>query len=66
MTWKVVGRLKAESDLLPGLTALAAVAGGDYFGICRDGGNNRHVWGYGEYSEKEGSKWGTWVFRTSY
>ncbi|MCG8360706.1 MAG: hypothetical protein MI920_34530 [Kiloniellales bacterium] len=33
---------------------------GDYFGICRDGGDARRVWGYGQYAES-GGRWGTWV-----
>jgi hypothetical protein len=33
---------------------------GDYFGICRDGGDASLVWGYGEYAES-GGQWGTWV-----
>ncbi|MEL6865578.1 MAG: hypothetical protein AAFP19_14220 [Bacteroidota bacterium] len=38
---------------------------GDYFGICRDGGDNRRVWGYGEYAAQRG-RWGTWVFSARY
>jgi len=33
---------------------------GDYFGICRDGGEAARVWGYGEYASA-GGRWGTWV-----
>ena len=33
---------------------------GDYFGICRDGGNSTRVWGYGEYAAAGGA-WGTWA-----
>jgi hypothetical protein len=31
---------------------------GDYFGICRDGGNSATVWMYGEYADTDNA-WGT-------
>jgi len=33
---------------------------GDYFGICRDGGDGTRVWGFGEFTDA-GGHWGTWV-----
>lgn len=33
---------------------------GDYFGICRDGGDANRVWMYGEYADT-GNNWGTWI-----
>jgi hypothetical protein len=38
---------------------------GDYFGICRDGGNSSIVWMYGEYA-RAGNTWGSWVGETRY
>jgi hypothetical protein len=38
---------------------------GDYFGICRDGGDANRVWGYGEYAES-GGRWGTWVYSAKF
>jgi hypothetical protein len=38
---------------------------GDYFGICRDGGNNRRVWMCAEFADAGGA-WGTWVASAGY
>ncbi len=38
---------------------------GDYFGICRDGGDNSVVWMYGEYADT-GNTWGTWMCSTRF
>lgn len=38
---------------------------GDYFGICRDGGDAGRVWVYGEYAES-GGQWGTWTASLKY
>ncbi|MEX2425598.1 MAG: hypothetical protein WD401_02445 [Thermomicrobiaceae bacterium] len=38
---------------------------GDYFGICRDGGDSSTVWMYGEYADT-GNTWGTWIAATRF
>ena len=38
---------------------------GDYFGMCRDGGDANRVWMYGEYADA-GGNWGTWVASAKY
>jgi hypothetical protein len=38
---------------------------GDYFGICRDGGDASTVWMYGEYA-RTGDTWGTWICAARY
>lgn len=41
-----------------GLGAYTGGRWGDYFGICRDGGNSSQVWAYAEYANA-GNTWGT-------
>jgi hypothetical protein len=43
-----------------GLGAYTGQRWGDYFGICRDGGDANQVWMYGEYANT-GNTWGTRV-----
>ncbi len=57
--------LESSSRIKAGESAYTGQRWGDYFGICRDGGNNRRVWMYAQYAET-GNAWGTWVASAGY
>jgi hypothetical protein len=63
--WEGSRRIKAGESTYSRMDSRGRNRWGDYFGICRDGGNNTAVWMYGEYAES-GNSWGTWVASSSY
>ncbi|MGI8459872.1 MAG: hypothetical protein ACR2LI_17385 [Propionibacteriaceae bacterium] len=52
--------LQGSMLIKAGESAYTGARWGDYFGICRDGGDQDRVWGYGEYADAAGT-WGTWT-----
>lgn len=54
------GTLQGSALVQAGSSAYTGGRWGDYFGICRDGGNAGVVWMYGEYAAA-GNTWGTRV-----
>jgi hypothetical protein len=57
--------LQGSVLLKPGASSYTGGRWGDYFGICRDGGDSRTVWMYGEFADT-GNTWGTWVAAARY
>lgn len=55
-----VGTLQGSALVKAGEASYTGERWGDYFGICRDGGNSRIVWMYGEYADTDNA-WGTRV-----
>jgi hypothetical protein len=55
-----VGTLQGSALVKAGEALYTGGRWGDYFGICRDGGNSTIVWMYGEYADTDNA-WGTRV-----
>lgn len=52
--------LQGSSLVKAGESAYPGSRWGDYFGTCRDGGDQNRVWGYGQFADTSGT-WGTWA-----
>jgi hypothetical protein len=60
-----LGDLEGSRLIKAGESSYTGGRWGDYFGICRDGGDSSKVWMYAEYAES-GNQWGTWVAASKY
>ncbi len=60
-----VNALQGSSLIRAGASAYTGGRWGDYFGICRDGGDANQVWMYGEFANTGGA-WGTQVAAARY
>jgi hypothetical protein len=57
--------LQGSALVKSGESAYTGGRWGDYFAICRDGGNSSIVWMYGEYAAASNT-WGTWTAATRF
>jgi hypothetical protein len=57
--------MQGSSQIKAGESSYTGGRWGDYFGICRDGGDANQVWMYGQYADS-GNTWGTWVVGAKY
>jgi hypothetical protein len=57
--------LQGSAPIKSGESGYTGGRWGDYFGICRDGGDAAVVWMYGEYAGASNT-WGTWVAATRF